>query len=304
MLDEAGFAHASTMRPVLIAVVLCALFCAISWLATGLGAVALVAALAGRQRRSPGSAGVRGGFGGRAARCGRRVRPLDLLRPCGCVASGCRGGSRDEWTASAASCVRPLPLRHGGIRTLRLQRAAPQGSPRRSGGRPHHRDAPDGAAGRRNRADRRAPRALGIRACRRHPSRRGRGATVLGARSGGRRGRRAVDRSRPAGASPRGCQRVRESRRRRGVSSVRSSRSAPTASPFASAACRNRGGGSHEHRQPRCIRRRPRCRARHGIAAGRRTTPRWAAPSLSRRVAPYLRDIADPLGITRSRPRR
>lgn len=47
MLDEAGFAHASTMRPVLIAVVLCALFCAISWLVTGLGAVAVVAALAG-----------------------------------------------------------------------------------------------------------------------------------------------------------------------------------------------------------------------------------------------------------------
>jgi hypothetical protein len=47
MLDEAGFAHASTMRPVLIAAVLSALFCAISWLATGLGAVALVAAAAG-----------------------------------------------------------------------------------------------------------------------------------------------------------------------------------------------------------------------------------------------------------------
>ncbi len=180
MLDEAGFAHASTMRPVLIAVVLCALFCAISWLVTGLGAVAVVAALAG-------AAAPFAWLRGRARRLRRSRRalwsdvcdPLDLLRPCGCVASGCRGGSRDEWSASAASCVRALPLRHGGVRTLRLQRAAPQGSPRRSGGRPHHRDSPDGAAGRRNRADRRAPRALGIRACRRHPSRRGGGETVL-----------------------------------------------------------------------------------------------------------------------------
>ncbi|EXJ51511.1 type II secretion system F family protein [Microbacterium sp. MRS-1] len=32
------------------------------------------------------------------------------------------------------------------------------------------------------------------------------------------------------------------------------------------------------------------------LAIGR--LPRWAAPSLSRRVAPYLRDIADPRGIT------
>jgi len=27
-------------------------------------------------------------------------------------------------------------------------------------------------------------------------------------------------------------------------------------------------------------------------------TPRWSAPSLSRRVAPYIRDVADPLGLT------
>ncbi|GAA3020113.1 type II secretion system F family protein [Microbacterium dextranolyticum] len=30
--------------------------------------------------------------------------------------------------------------------------------------------------------------------------------------------------------------------------------------------------------------------------------PRWAAPSLSRRIAPYLRDIADPVGLTPLRP--
>ena len=26
--------------------------------------------------------------------------------------------------------------------------------------------------------------------------------------------------------------------------------------------------------------------------------PRWAAPSLSRRIAPYVRDVADPVGLT------
>jgi len=32
------------------------------------------------------------------------------------------------------------------------------------------------------------------------------------------------------------------------------------------------------------------------LAAGR--APRWAAPSLSRRIAPYVRDVADPRGLT------
>ncbi len=32
------------------------------------------------------------------------------------------------------------------------------------------------------------------------------------------------------------------------------------------------------------------------LVAGR--VPRWAAPTLSRRIAPYLRDVADPLGLT------
>jgi len=36
------------------------------------------------------------------------------------------------------------------------------------------------------------------------------------------------------------------------------------------------------------------------LAAGR--MPRWAAPSLSRRLAPYLRDIADPRGLTALTP--
>lgn len=39
-----------------------------------------------------------------------------------------------------------------------------------------------------------------------------------------------------------------------------------------------------------------------GLAAGvllvAQRVPRWAAPSLSRRIAPYLRDIADPAGLT------
>lgn len=35
-----------------------------------------------------------------------------------------------------------------------------------------------------------------------------------------------------------------------------------------------------------------------GILLVAARVPRWAAPSLSRRIAPYVRDIADPLGIT------
>ncbi|QEV99690.1 type II secretion system F family protein [Microbacterium caowuchunii] len=35
-----------------------------------------------------------------------------------------------------------------------------------------------------------------------------------------------------------------------------------------------------------------------GVALLLWATPRWSAPSLSRRVAPYLRDIADPRGMT------
>ncbi len=46
MLQEAGFAHAPTGRPVLIAVVLAAVGAAVAWLVTGLPAVALVAAVA------------------------------------------------------------------------------------------------------------------------------------------------------------------------------------------------------------------------------------------------------------------
>ena len=30
--------------------------------------------------------------------------------------------------------------------------------------------------------------------------------------------------------------------------------------------------------------------------------PRWAAPNLTRRIAPYLRDVADPVGLTPLQP--
>lgn len=43
-----------------------------------------------------------------------------------------------------------------------------------------------------------------------------------------------------------------------------------------------------------------------GLAAGVllmvRRVPQWAAPSLTRRIAPYVRDIADPVGLTPLRP--
>ncbi|WP_431801147.1 type II secretion system F family protein [Microbacterium sp. bgisy203] len=39
-----------------------------------------------------------------------------------------------------------------------------------------------------------------------------------------------------------------------------------------------------------------------GILLVAQRAPRWAAPTLSRRVAPYLRDIADPAGITPLEP--
>lgn len=47
LLQEAGFAHSSAFRPVLIAAVVSVVCAAVAWLATGLGAVALVAAGAG-----------------------------------------------------------------------------------------------------------------------------------------------------------------------------------------------------------------------------------------------------------------
>lgn len=35
-----------------------------------------------------------------------------------------------------------------------------------------------------------------------------------------------------------------------------------------------------------------------GVLLAAQRVPRWAAPSLARRIAPYVRDIADPLGLT------
>lgn len=35
-----------------------------------------------------------------------------------------------------------------------------------------------------------------------------------------------------------------------------------------------------------------------GVLLMARRIPRWAAPTLSRRIAPYVRDVADPLGLT------
>ncbi len=35
-----------------------------------------------------------------------------------------------------------------------------------------------------------------------------------------------------------------------------------------------------------------------GILLVMRSAPRWSAPSLARRIAPYVRDVADPLGLT------
>ena len=84
LLQEAGYAHAPTARPGLIAAVLAAVCASVAWLATGLPAVALVAAVAGatapfswlrsraRRLRPPG--------GGWAAR-GRTGRRRAASRP-------------------------------------------------------------------------------------------------------------------------------------------------------------------------------------------------------------------------------
>lgn len=39
-----------------------------------------------------------------------------------------------------------------------------------------------------------------------------------------------------------------------------------------------------------------------GVLLAARRFPRWAAPTLSRRIAPYVRDVADPLGVTPLHP--
>lgn len=39
-----------------------------------------------------------------------------------------------------------------------------------------------------------------------------------------------------------------------------------------------------------------------GVVLTASRVPRWVAPSLERRIAPYLRDIADPIGLTPLRP--
>jgi len=103
MLDEAGFAHASTMRPVLIAVVLCALFCAISWLVTGLGAVAVVAALAG-------TAAPFAWLRGRARRLRRSRRAL-WSDVCDLLISSARAGVSLPDAVAALATSGPPPLR-------------------------------------------------------------------------------------------------------------------------------------------------------------------------------------------------
>lgn len=103
MLDEAGFAHASTMRPVLIAAVLSALFCAISWLATGLGAVALVAAAAG-------AAAPFTWLRGRARRLRRSRRAL-WSDVCDLLISSARAGMSLPDAVAALATSGPPPLR-------------------------------------------------------------------------------------------------------------------------------------------------------------------------------------------------
>ena len=39
-----------------------------------------------------------------------------------------------------------------------------------------------------------------------------------------------------------------------------------------------------------------------GLLLIARRVPRWAAPSLTRRISPYVRDIADPAGLTPLQP--
>jgi len=103
MLDEAGFAHASSMRPALVAGVLSVFFAAVGWLVTGLWAVALVAA----------AAGVAAPFSwlrGRARRLRRSRRAL-WSDVCDLLISSARAGVSLPDAVSALSTSGPPSLR-------------------------------------------------------------------------------------------------------------------------------------------------------------------------------------------------
>lgn len=103
MLQEAGFAHAPTGRPVLIAVVLAAVGAAVAWLVTGLPAVALVAAVAAGW--SP-FAWLRAR--GRRLRRSRRALWSDV---CELLISSARAGMSLPDAVSALAVSGPPPLR-------------------------------------------------------------------------------------------------------------------------------------------------------------------------------------------------
>ena len=128
----------------------------------------------------------------------RRLRPPHRLGAGRDVAAGRRVGSRRVGTERAAAGVRRVRPRSRGIRSLRFECAAAEGRARRSGRRSHHRDAPDGPAGRRHGADAGAPRAGDVGAGGRDAAVRGRGAPVLDPRC------RSAGRGRSVG-DPRRC---------------------------------------------------------------------------------------------------
>lgn len=103
LLQEAGFAHSSTNRPVLIAAIACVFCASVAWLVTGLGAVALVAAAAGavapfswlRAR-------------GRRLRRSRRALWSDV---CDLLISSARAGMSLPDAVAALAASGPPPLR-------------------------------------------------------------------------------------------------------------------------------------------------------------------------------------------------
>ncbi len=103
LLQEAGFAHASATRPVVIAAVISVVCASVAWLVTGLGAVALVAAVAGAV--SPFS-WLRAR--GRRLRRSRRALWSDV---CDLLISSARAGMSLPDAVSALAVNGPPPLR-------------------------------------------------------------------------------------------------------------------------------------------------------------------------------------------------
>lgn len=103
LLQEAGYAHASTSRPMLIGGILSAVSASLAWLLTGLGAVALVAAVA---------AGVApfSWLGARARRLRRSRRAL-WSDVCDLLISSARAGMSLPDAVSALAVSGPPPLR-------------------------------------------------------------------------------------------------------------------------------------------------------------------------------------------------